>query len=335
MKPVRTSPFSRVTQLRRGAAPISQQLRAAVELGVIRGELISGTRLPSVRRLASRLRIAPGTVSRVYQSLIAEGLIESRPRSGYFYVDRITCSSVPAAPSVSELIDEMIAAAERAHVDVEAVIVAFRERVSRRALRSKRIAVVSRQEAALHERRAFVADALADFGAEVVSVSIEELEAQTAGQWLADVTWFLVPVLEFDLVRRLLGPHAPRMIPMTRAVRADVRDFVAKQPPHARFGLIAVREDSMGRLILGVQAIHPLITPPITAPISNPTKVHEVLTHADVVVVSTLARKALEDFGPIPVPSVEFLEVPDAATLERLRTALSGYPKRPSDPLLN
>jgi DNA-binding transcriptional MocR family regulator len=85
-----------------------------------RGELPPGTRLPSVRE-ASRLRnLSPSTVFEAYYLLQARGLIESRPRSG-FYVRQPQVPARRVAPrparsrsvSVSELVFEVLAATRR------------------------------------------------------------------------------------------------------------------------------------------------------------------------------------------------------------------------------
>ena len=46
------------------------------------GELSAGTRLPTVRRLAEDLGIAPNTVARTYRELEADGFVETRGRNG-------------------------------------------------------------------------------------------------------------------------------------------------------------------------------------------------------------------------------------------------------------
>ncbi|MGW9631118.1 aminotransferase class I/II-fold pyridoxal phosphate-dependent enzyme [Agromyces sp. NPDC055520] len=48
------------------------------------GELAVGTRLPTVRELASELGVSPATVSGAWQALSRSGLIESRGRAGSF-----------------------------------------------------------------------------------------------------------------------------------------------------------------------------------------------------------------------------------------------------------
>ena len=64
--------------------PPFEQLRAGLVDAVTSGELAPGARLPTVRRLAEDLGIAPGTVARAYRELEASGIIETRGRNGSF-----------------------------------------------------------------------------------------------------------------------------------------------------------------------------------------------------------------------------------------------------------
>lgn len=66
------------------AVPPFEQLRGGLIDAVASGELPAGARLPTVRRLAEDLGIAPGTVARAYRELEASGVIETRGRNGTF-----------------------------------------------------------------------------------------------------------------------------------------------------------------------------------------------------------------------------------------------------------
>lgn len=72
------------------SAPLYVQLYTQVRDRVLTGELPAGTRLPSVRHLADELGVSRNTVDAAYLELIAEGLLLTRPRSGFFVapVDR-------------------------------------------------------------------------------------------------------------------------------------------------------------------------------------------------------------------------------------------------------
>lgn len=65
-----------------GAVPPFEQVRAQLAAQIRAGELPAGARLPTVRRLAEDLGIAPNTVARTYRELEQEGLVETRGRNG-------------------------------------------------------------------------------------------------------------------------------------------------------------------------------------------------------------------------------------------------------------
>ncbi|MFK4789556.1 GntR family transcriptional regulator [Microbacterium sp. ZW T5_56] len=66
------------------STPPFEQLRVQIIDAIASGDLPAGEKLPTVRRLAAELEIAPGTVARAYRELEASGLIETRGRNGTF-----------------------------------------------------------------------------------------------------------------------------------------------------------------------------------------------------------------------------------------------------------
>ncbi|MGA8980092.1 MAG: GntR family transcriptional regulator [Pedococcus sp.] len=64
------------------AVPAFEQLRTQLADMIRSGALSTGTRLPSIRQLASDLALAPGTVARAFRELESEGLVTSRVRHG-------------------------------------------------------------------------------------------------------------------------------------------------------------------------------------------------------------------------------------------------------------
>ncbi|MFT2817820.1 GntR family transcriptional regulator [Leifsonia sp. A12D58] len=68
--------------------PPYEQLRIQIAGQVHDGELAPGTRLPTVRRLAGDLGLAPNTVARCYRALEHDEVIETRGRHGSFIARR-------------------------------------------------------------------------------------------------------------------------------------------------------------------------------------------------------------------------------------------------------
>ncbi|RZQ62705.1 GntR family transcriptional regulator [Amycolatopsis suaedae] len=64
--------------------PPYEQVRSALAQQINDRTLPVGTKLPTVRKLAADLGIAPNTIARAYRELEEAGLIETRGRAGSF-----------------------------------------------------------------------------------------------------------------------------------------------------------------------------------------------------------------------------------------------------------
>jgi len=64
--------------------PPYEQVRSQLAARINDRTLAVGTKLPTVRRLAADLGIAPNTIARAYRELEDAGLIETRGRAGSF-----------------------------------------------------------------------------------------------------------------------------------------------------------------------------------------------------------------------------------------------------------
>jgi GntR family transcriptional regulator len=67
--------------------PLYLQIQAQVKNAIAAGALKTGDALPSVRKLASDLRINPNTVARAYLDLDRDGIIRTVPGGGSFIAD--------------------------------------------------------------------------------------------------------------------------------------------------------------------------------------------------------------------------------------------------------
>lgn len=80
---------------------IRRQLAQLIETGTVK----PGEKLPTVRKLAGDLRLAPGTVSRAYQELEAGGYVLTRRGAG----TRVANRSPSARVRLEDLVDEFLA----------------------------------------------------------------------------------------------------------------------------------------------------------------------------------------------------------------------------------
>lgn len=77
------------------STPPFEQLRAQVARLISGGELVAGSRLPTVRALAGEMGLAVNTVARAYRELETDGVVETRGRAGTF-----VAGPRPASPSL-------------------------------------------------------------------------------------------------------------------------------------------------------------------------------------------------------------------------------------------
>jgi DNA-binding transcriptional regulator YhcF (GntR family) len=78
--------------------PAYEQIRAQVAEQARDSRLPAGTRLPTVRRLATDLGLAPNTVARAYRELERDGVVLTRGRNGTF----VTTATDPATRAAEE-----------------------------------------------------------------------------------------------------------------------------------------------------------------------------------------------------------------------------------------
>jgi DNA-binding transcriptional MocR family regulator len=91
------------------AAPLQEQVVAALRDAIAAKRLLPGEKLPSIRRLAAANRISPFTAVEAYDRLAAQGLIVAKPKSGFFVAGReapltlIASESPPGCAAPDEL----------------------------------------------------------------------------------------------------------------------------------------------------------------------------------------------------------------------------------------
>lgn len=105
--------------------PIYDQIKAGLKGMVARGLLRPGDPAPSIRSLASELKVNPNTVARAFRELSAEGVLESRRGEGNVIASGAVRQAVDGLASVREGLRESLRLARRGGLgwdEVEAVV---------------------------------------------------------------------------------------------------------------------------------------------------------------------------------------------------------------------
>jgi len=67
--------------------PIYRQIILQFNRAFVRGDIVPGDRIPSIRELSALLRVNTNTVQRVYQEMERDGMINSKRGTGYYFTE--------------------------------------------------------------------------------------------------------------------------------------------------------------------------------------------------------------------------------------------------------
>lgn len=70
------------------SGPLYQRIAARIQAAIASGAMRAGARLPSVRQLSQQHGVSMSTAMQVYRCLENRGVVEARPKSGYFVAPR-------------------------------------------------------------------------------------------------------------------------------------------------------------------------------------------------------------------------------------------------------
>jgi GntR family transcriptional regulator len=114
----------------RSPTPLYAQIAHRLKVAIARGELAPGQALPSVRQLATELRINPATAVQAYRDLEAEGFVEMRQGAGTFVREVAPAARArERARQASALVRRMLAEAGRLGVSLAEVQAAIADEI--------------------------------------------------------------------------------------------------------------------------------------------------------------------------------------------------------------
>lgn len=107
-----------IITLSESGAPLVDQIQDQIRGLITTGILPADQRLPSVRQLASDLRVAPGTVAKAYRSLESEGFLVTRIGSG----TRVSTTASATSREVLTAATQLAIISKREAIDLEEAI---------------------------------------------------------------------------------------------------------------------------------------------------------------------------------------------------------------------
>ena len=91
--------------------PIYRQIILRFSQAFVRGNILPGERIPSIREMSALLKVNTNTMQRVYQEMERDGLIGSKRGTGYFFTEDLRMIEKIrhdlALDSLSRFVEEM------------------------------------------------------------------------------------------------------------------------------------------------------------------------------------------------------------------------------------
>ena len=83
--------------------PLYEQIYQEIKKRILEKELRTGEKLPSTRGLAASLGVSRNTIDTAYYQLLAEGYIDTTPKSGFYVCDLDLSDHVSGIPAPTNL----------------------------------------------------------------------------------------------------------------------------------------------------------------------------------------------------------------------------------------
>lgn len=92
----------------KSALPVYEQVKLGIKLLIYSGYLQKGDQLLPIRELATKLKINPNTIVKVYYQLDSEGLIYPLHGSGYYVKADVSKDKKPKQETFEKITDEYV-----------------------------------------------------------------------------------------------------------------------------------------------------------------------------------------------------------------------------------
>ncbi len=307
----------RITIDRSSPMSVQEQLRSVIAHEIAFGCKLAGDRLPSVRELAEDLGVAQATVSKVYASLKADGLIAPRSGSGTYVADsaieRIVARS--EMPRLRRDIDAVIDLALAAGCSPANVLSIFNGRVMHRQGTGGRKHVV--MLGLFPDATASYARCVEDQVRHLATVEPLTLAALGADRDLCDRVRHADLVLTFANLEADIGRLLPdvQVLSLRFIPSSATRMALAAVEPMRRVGVVSRFADFLPILSLGVRRFAPHLQTVVAMTLDDPA-LASALADCDALVFSTGAEAAA-DHARHDALLIEYRHVPDPGDIDR------------------
>ncbi|NLJ99255.1 MAG: GntR family transcriptional regulator [Tissierellia bacterium] len=274
---------------------INEQIKLQLRYQIINGDLPAGTKLLSVREMASFLGVNRHTISKAYKDLQDEGLIETRQSNGTYVAENVILPAKKDLENFIKVVKDAISKTKALGFSTEEFIDIAQAIYIKETNGSKNIKAlfVECNEPALNQ---FVKDLQDELGIDVEGCLLSEIEEGKMTQGA---------IGEFDLVVTTVGhyPYLKQKIKDHENVYAinfgpylQVINEIRPYPRDSSIGVVCIGEEgSLGlkQVLVDLEIAQGAI---FSETVDSLDRVKEMANRAEVLVVSRFALEEYKDY---------------------------------------
>lgn len=298
------------------------QIKSQFEYEICTGRLAPGSRLPSVREVASALGVSPVTAARAYRELEIASLAVSHPGVGFFVLSTAEAQAGPHAEIRSRAVKFLTEAVNEGLGLDQILQILLAEITEMRArLVHMELILICKREGRIDELAMELRHYLGDLRVGIVPVVLEEVAEDVEG-WLPRLqkaNHVLCLVFDLSHIQPLLARHGVTIVPILAMPRQDVRERLEQLEPGCRVGVLASIPDFVDGIISCVLATNPDVNIVGALSCRDVRQIPLLMSSVDCVVYGTLARQCLESQALLPRQLIELVYVPETNWLEGIR----------------
>ena len=323
----------RITIDRSQSMPLYLQIKGQIAYQIGMGVLKSGEQLPTIRKLAEDIGVAPLTVVQSIEALAADGLIETRPGVGSFVVElHADALAQSRSGMIDGLVDEHLQDVLQRGISMEEYATNVWARVYpevRPELAKHAAIFVGNYPVDTKLFSDLLADEFRPFGFEIVGRTIKELSAPTpeTSSLLAIADLIIAVPLRFGETRKLVGSSL-EVVGLPLTLSPTTREHLAQIAPQSRVGMVVTEALFVQSMRNIVSIYYPLAEFAPVAVIDDRHAVSSLVSNVDVVIYSMGIRDRIHDVMPRNVIAIELTHMPDPMALAELREEIGDFAER-------
>ncbi|MEM8558707.1 MAG: GntR family transcriptional regulator [Bacteroidota bacterium] len=299
---------------RSSALPVSEQLVQQLRYLIGAGRYRAGEALPSTRGLGSQLGLSFHTVRKAYQALEADGLLEAKPGSGYWVVERAPLTPSERRERGAAIVEEALHQLVGLGLSEDEIDLVIQEQLA------------FREPAGERRKLLFVGTYLeeAEAGARQLEAVLQEpVEAVTLAALAAH------PDADLVVAPHAALPDVQRHVPRAEAAGAllypprSVLDAVARLSDAATLGLAARHPDALGPISQALRFHAGFRGQVLALPVeADRATLEPLLAQLDLLLYTPALRRRFRVLAG-DLRHAEYAPVAERGTLEAIRDSFS------------